>query len=333
MHLQDHPSTSVSFPCNRGIFLQLPSTFRAFTGHSVNLRHLSVRQQDLPSNFHAFKGPSVHFCQIFMHPQIFRHLPSTFRAQRELPSTFYASAEPSVNFLCVRGTFYLYLSNLRASLGPSAIYRQLSRHPQDLPSIYVNILCVRGTFHQLPSTFHALAGPSVSFCQLSMCPRCILSTSINFPCIAVPSLNFHQLSLHSQDLSISVNFWCVHETFRQFLSTFRASTELSINLHQLSVRTRDLPSTFGVFIGPFVNFRQPSMHPWTFCQLPSTLHASAGPSVNFRRIFVCSRDHLSTPVKFPCVHKFFANFRQTFCVAAGTSVNVGQLSRHQQDLP
>ena len=186
------------FPSVSWTFLQLPSTFHASAGHSVNfyqfsehpryllsgsvysllirgtMRPLSVCPWDLPSNFRTSVGPSVNFHPLFMH-------------RRELPST-------CINFSCISGTF-----------------SQLSVHPWDFPSTSIKSQCIRETMRQIfvhqfissvifsthsvqtrdlpstASTFRASVGHSVNFlfvrgtfCQLSLCLR-DLSTLFNFP--------------------------------------------------------------------------------------------------------------------------------------------------------
>ena len=138
----------MNIPWSRWTFLQLPSTFCASRGtsinfpfsnrFSVNFRELSAHPQDPPSTLSASLGPSVSFLcvhstfhQLFVHPQ-------------DLLST-------SVTFLCIRGIFCQLPSTFCASVEPSVNSRQLSAHPWDHPS-----------------TFQANAGPSVNFCQLSV---------------------------------------------------------------------------------------------------------------------------------------------------------------------
>ena len=70
LYLRYLQRTSVNFLCICGIIHQvlvhlrdIPSTFRASTGPSVNLRELYVQPRNLPSTFHAAAGPSVNFHQ------------------------------------------------------------------------------------------------------------------------------------------------------------------------------------------------------------------------------------------------------------------------------
>ena len=140
---------SINIRCVRGNFRELPSTFYASVGPSVNFpcrassrpsvnilcirgtfRKCIVRPLDLPSalinflcgceTFREFPCTNGTFCQLSMHP---RDLPSTFhtvsRIFRLIPSTLCASKGPFVNFLCICSTFHQLLSTLCASARPS----------------------------------------------------------------------------------------------------------------------------------------------------------------------------------------------------------------------
>ena len=115
------PSTSaghsVNFLCIRGTFhqlsvrpqkfCQLPPTFRAPAGPSVNISYGSGIFRPLLSIFCASVGHSVKFLCV---RGTFHQL---FVLKRDLPSisiNFRASAGLSINFLCVRGTFHQLLS-------------------------------------------------------------------------------------------------------------------------------------------------------------------------------------------------------------------------------
>ena len=122
------------------------------------------------------------------------------------PSSFSESAGYSINFLCVRRTFYKLPSTLVHSrelpltfletAGPSVNFRQISRfhrnfcqhflHLWDLPSTSVDFPCICRAYRNLSSTCCEAAGPPA-----------------NFPFIR---LTFCQHSLHPQDLSTSFNF-------------------------------------------------------------------------------------------------------------------------------
>ena len=85
-------STSVNFQCGRGTLCQhsvrpqdLPSTFRASTGPSVNFPGSHGIFRKIVSTFLASKGPSVNFHQLSLQPANFCQL-SVYLC--DLPSTF-----------------------------------------------------------------------------------------------------------------------------------------------------------------------------------------------------------------------------------------------------
>ena len=179
------------------------------------LHQLSVCLLNILENFHAAARPSVNFCQLSVH---LRNLPSTFCASAELISN-------SVSFLCFRGLF----EKFRTAVGSSVNTSQLSVRLRDFPSAFCASTGHSFNFRQhfmrpkdYPLTFRVSAGHSVNFSELP-CGRGI----------------FCQLSVHLQDLP----------------SIFGVSAEISVNFHQLSVRPRDLLSTFRAFVGPSVDFR------------------------------------------------------------------------------
>ena len=133
------------------------------------------------------------------------------------------------------------------------------------------------------------------------------ATSVKFLCVQTTICQF---SVHQRDLpSTSVNFLYICGTFRKLSLTFYASvgtsvknpcgSQISLNIRQLYVRQRDIPSTLRSSMGPSVNFHQLlSVHgkhfvrkldlPLNFRQLsvwlwdlPSTFCSSAGTSINF----------------------------------------------------
>ena len=124
-------------------------------------------------------------------------------------------------------------------------------------------------------------------------------SSSTFHATAGPSVNFCQSSVHPRDL------------------------------HQLSMQTRNLPSTFMYFLSVRWNIRQffepPQDLPSIFCQvfvhcgtlheLSSTFHASAGPSDNI-----------------PWSHVTFHQLLPIFQVAARLSINFHQISVRLQGL-
>ena len=137
----------------------------------------------------------------------------------------------------------------------------------------------------LLSTFRAIMGPFVffpcirgTFCELSVYPQDIPSSSVSSLCghgtlcklpspfcaAEGPSVLFPCIR------GLSGNLLYIRRTFRQ--------------VRQLSVRPRDLLSTFRMPAAHSVNFCQPSIYlpcvSVTFCQLKSTCHASTGDSVN-----------------------------------------------------
>ena len=94
-----------------------------------------------------------------------------------------------------------------------------------------------------------------TFCQLSVRPQKPPSTSVNFPFFRAI---FRKLTL----------------TFYASMGTsvkYQWSSRISLNIHQIYVRQRDIPSTLRSSTGPSVNFHQHCVCPWkTFC-------AEAGP--------------------------------------------------------
>ena len=158
----------MNFTCSRGTFLQL------FV-QQQDLQSTFERSQDLSLTFRATVGPSITFSQLSVRLRVF---PTTFVNFLCIcgPSVnFFASTQPpatSINFLCIHWTFQeLFrwqrnlLSNFPGSVGPSINFRQLSVHPQYLPSTSVN--------------FRAPTGSSVN----KLRPQNLLSTSVDFPCI------------------------------------------------------------------------------------------------------------------------------------------------------
>ena len=127
---------------------------------------------------------------------------------------------------------------------PSVNFRQLCTFSG--PS--VNIPWDRGTFYHLQSNFCAVYP----------------STFVNFPCVR----------------GHSVNYLCVHTTFRQLPSTFRASAGPSVNFSYGS----------GTFCKIFMRPRD----------LHSTFFVSAQPSVNFRHLSMPLLDYTLTYINFPC---------------------------------
>ena len=186
---------------------------------------------------------------------------------------------------------------------------------------------------------------------------------MNIPCLQnLPStfINFHHL------LSISNIFLYFSRIFHQKYCNWRRpsrSKRLTFNLfycyvsaqelpshnfHQLYVWPRDFPSTFLAPMGPSLKFlstflaaRRPSVNflygHRTFCQLPSTLRVAKGINQGkggiFCQLSVHPWDLLSTSVNSTNVCRNYYKFsvrpldlRLTFGAAAGSSVNVGQLS-------
>ena len=202
-------------------------------GTSAEFRKLSGHLRDLPST-------SVNF-------------PCSRRTFLQLLFTFRATLEFCVNLsqfsVCLRDLQSIF----RGFVGPSDKLHQLSFHLWPISSSSVNFSCVCRTFRLLPSTF--CAGPFINFCQISLRPEDSVSTS-------------GQISFFPQDLpTTSLNIKCIRTTFHQFPKTshtfgtcrplpltLRVSTAHSINLPQLYVHTRDLPSTSVNFLCIRVNF-------------------------------------------------------------------------------
>ena len=244
---------------------ELPKTFRAATGPTVNFSQPFLQPLELNSTFRASVGPSVHF-------------PCIRRIFCQLLLTFRACKGPSVNFPCVSRIFRQLPSTFRTATGLSANMRQLSVRPQDLPSPSFNNLCIHGTFKIVPcthwtfrqfqATFRAVAGPSGN----SQCGRGIFPpVASTFRAAVVPSVTFQAAT--GLQLT-SINFPCIHETFRQHLSTLSAAVGPFVNFRQISVRLQD----FCLLLSncPASGFRQISVllcfH--AFCQLMSTLRVS-----------------------------------------------------------
>ena len=174
---------------------------------------------------------SVHFWSIngtFRPPQV---------QCRQLPATFSAAVVPSINFRCIDEILQQLLvrgGNSRLLPERQQTFCQLSVPPQVRPSTF--------RASEGPSvTFLASVGPSVNISQISVLPRDLLQLSVrprdltSTFCVAMGiSVNFCQLSLHSQDIP----------------STSFVPTGLSMKLHQLSVRPRDVLSVFCVVFLP-----------------------------------------------------------------------------------
>ena len=204
------------------------------------------------------------------------------------------------------------------------------------------------------STFRAAEGHSVNFRQLSVRPRDYLSNFMS----AKHSVIFSKHSVPLRDLPLtcvnfrasaghSINFPCIHGTFRQLPSTLSASAG------PIFVCQWDIQSTFRSFVVPSVKFGQLSVYlryllstfhaSWG---LWSTFRASARPSVNFcastrssinfqcgqgtiRQHFLQPWDLPSTSVNFPCLRGAFGQLSvrlcelpSTFRAAAGPFVNL-----------
>ena len=106
---------------------------------------------------------------------------------------------------------------------------------------------------------------------------------------------------------------------RDLPSTFHMSAGYSIDLHQLYVHPRVHPSFFCASVVPFINFSQLSVHPR---DLPSTFLASVRLSIKFlcgcrtfRKLLLTSvhPQHLpSTSINFPCISGTFHELKSTF---------------------
>ena len=232
---------SINFPCIRGTFCELsvhlpdlPSTFRAKTGPTLNFRKLSVRPNDHPLTFRESTGPSVNFSCVHRN---FRHL---------LPTSL-ASEGPFVHFLSVCRTFGQHSMRPRDLPTTSRNFQcsilSTFLRPHDLLTTSVNFLYIHVTFHLFPTTFCASEGSSVNV-------SCGCGT-------------LHQLASNFRTAAgLSVNFLFILDTFRQLPSTFCAIARLSINFHLLYRRPPVLSSTFRPIVGPSANFLQLSVRAW-----------------------------------------------------------------------
>ena len=159
---RDLPSTSVCL----GTFCQLPSTFPVCKGPSVNFLCISGTFCQLPSTFRATQDlPPTCVDSMFVR-----------RTFSRFPLTISASMGPFKNVLCTRWTFRQFQATFRADVGHSG-----------------NSQCGRRTFLQVASTFHAAVVPSATF-------HAVAGSSGNCPSSHGPSVNFHQLSVHQQEL-------------------------------------------------------------------------------------------------------------------------------------
>ena len=78
-----------------------------------------------------------------------------------------------------------------------------------------------------------------------------------------------------------------------------------------------IASTLGVFLRPYVNFSQLSVHPW---DLPSTSVYFPCVPRTIRQLSVHQQDLLSTSAHFPCGCGSFCQIPSTFCSCGGHSV-------------
>ena len=149
-------------------------------------------------------------------------------------------------------------------------------------------VCIHATFREFPSTFCACTGSFVSFRCFERILRQIMVLKRHFCPLPVCR---HQLSMCPWELlstlrmfvGPSINFPSSRKTFRQLLSTFRASAELPLNFVSFSC-VRGYFKKFRTAIGSSVNF--------------SHLSCSHG---TFRQLSVHPRDIPSTSVNFSCI--------------------------------
>ena len=216
---------------------------------------------------------------------------------------------------------WVLLSVFCASVGPSVNSRQISVH-----------------LRVLPSTVCAEAEPSVSIRQLSVCPRDLRST---FRAAAGHSVNFRQLFEDPWDLPLSsVNFSCIRGTFQKV----PYGRWTVCHLHQLFVWSRDLPSTLRTIMGPSVSF--PYVR-GTFCQLSIRPRDIPSSFVNFSCVRVIilqysvhQRNLPSTSDNFRCIHgtcrQLFVHhfeFPSYFRASTGHSVNFHDIFVCPRNLP
>ena len=196
----------VNFTCVRKLpstfctSMGIVPTILASAGHSVNFNFLCicstfhqvlVHPRDIPSTFCASTGHSVNSRKLYVWP---RNLPSTFEHSRNLLLTFRATVGPSVTFSQLSVRLWVFLStfvNFSCGRGYSVNFlcvctttdnfHQLSVHPLVLPWTFlmatkpsVKFPWVCRTFHQLPSTFRASAVPFINFRQRFVHPRDLL---------------------------------------------------------------------------------------------------------------------------------------------------------------
>ena len=228
----------------------------------------------------------------------------------------------------------------------------------------INILCSQESFRQLWSTVLAAGKLSVNFRQISVPPGHIPSTSLNIPC---SQKTLCHLSVRLRHLpSIFVNILCGPETFRQLLSTFRATRTHSVYFLEHSVRPEDPPSPFHAAGRSSLNSRYLCMRSGdlpltsvnimfereTVRQLSSTLCAGRKPSVTFLNdweticeltqlsvqpgelpsTFVRPGDLPSSFVNSPCIQETFRELPLTFHAKVGPFVNFHQISVCLRDL-
>ena len=165
-------------------------------------------------------------------------------------------------------------------------------------------------------------------------------------------MTFRQLSMRSGELpSTSGNYSCSCETFHQLSSTLLKVGRHSVNICQISVRPRDLPSRsikFCVAGRSSGNFGQLSERP---VDLPSIFHVAGRPSINFCQLSVQPGDlpQISTNFLFhprtstfhdvgklfifPCGRETFYQLQSTLHAAGRSSISFCLLPLQTEDLP
>ena len=159
-----------------------------------------MHPRDLLSTFCACAGPSV--------------ASVNFVCPRYFLSIFNASAGPFIRFPYGSRTFRQVSSTFRTSVGPFVNFRQLSVHPQYLPSPSVKFLCTCRIVPKHSARLQNLPSTSVNFLCICRTYRKLASTfreagihPVNF---LSSRLTFCQLSLNPRDLSTSFKFLLLH---------------------------------------------------------------------------------------------------------------------------
>ena len=262
--------------------------------------------------------------------------------------------------------------NLGASRRPSVIVNQPSAWTGDLLSTSINSRCSQKAFHQLLSNFHTARRLSMNsvnfpcsqetfrqiFSQLEEHPWNFRAVRRPFGNFREPSMQLGQLPWTSVNLGASrrssvivnqpsawtgdllstfVNVPCSRETFRQLLSTFRATSRHSVKFQSSQTIFHPLASTFHASKTKrhFVNFRHLSEQlgefpstsvnflfgQETLRHVPSILHTAGRSSTIFRQLFMRPGHYLSISINFLCSRDTFHQLLSSFHAARRPSFN------------